>query len=263
MTTQDRDPPGAPSADKERPQWELYERLIARLLVEQVDTDLCVTPNARIRGRISDAVRQIDVVIDSRHDTDNSRRIIVDAKKRRRKVDVKDVEEFEGLMKDVGATYGCLVSPAGHTKAAERRAQEKIGISIVPLEHVEHIDPSRWPRCLAKGCSAGRVFWDGFPEISTLLRPVSNAEAGELLVRWVYYVGKCDRCGRFHVYCATCYDLFSCSDTKGEHQCRCSMPWYWLASIEQDEAGEASAELRWVTARGPIIVDRRPFSMRQ
>jgi hypothetical protein len=45
----------------------------------------------------------LDVLIDLRHDTDNSRRLIVDAKKRRRRIDVVQVEAFKGLMEDVGA----------------------------------------------------------------------------------------------------------------------------------------------------------------
>lgn len=48
----------------------LYERLVARLFAEQLSTDLCVTPNARIKGHISGRSRQIDVLIDARGDTD-------------------------------------------------------------------------------------------------------------------------------------------------------------------------------------------------
>jgi hypothetical protein len=54
-----------------RPDWEVYERMIARLIADQSETDLCVTPNAGVMGKISETVRQIDVLIDARHDTDN------------------------------------------------------------------------------------------------------------------------------------------------------------------------------------------------
>ena len=94
--------------------------MVAQLLVQQVHTDMCVTPNAQLTGRISRRKRQIDVLIDLRHDTDNSRRVIVDAKMRTRKIDVKDANSFRGLMEDVAATHGYLVCPNGHTKAAER-----------------------------------------------------------------------------------------------------------------------------------------------
>lgn len=105
------------------PEWQLYERLVAHLMADQASTELCVTPNAHIMGRISKRSRQIDVLLDLRHDPDNSRRIIVDAKRRTRKIGVTDVEAFRGLMEDVKATHGYLVCPAGHTSAAERRAQ--------------------------------------------------------------------------------------------------------------------------------------------
>jgi hypothetical protein len=85
--------------------WKLYERMIARLVANQSTTDLCVTPNAWMVGQISGIKRQIDVLIDARHDTDNSRRVIVDAKLRKRQIDVRDVETFRGLMADVNATH--------------------------------------------------------------------------------------------------------------------------------------------------------------
>jgi hypothetical protein len=50
--------------------WELYERMIAHLVADQAATDLCVTPNARIIGSISGRSRQIDVLIEMRHDAD-------------------------------------------------------------------------------------------------------------------------------------------------------------------------------------------------
>jgi hypothetical protein len=110
--------------------WEIYERMIARLMADQLATDLCVTPNARIVGKISGRSRQIDVLIDSRHDTDNTRRIIVDAKNRKRKIDVRDVEAFRGLMEDVSATHGYLVCPAGRTSA---RSKYKFNYPIMKI----------------------------------------------------------------------------------------------------------------------------------
>jgi hypothetical protein len=179
---------------------EVYERMIARLIADQITTDLCVTPNARIPGRISGRSRQIDVLIDARHDTDNSRRIIVDAKKRRRKIDVTDVEAFRGLMEDVGATHGYLICPVGHTKAAENRAQMVVSIRLVPLDHIENFDPSTWPRCKNPRCERGRIFWDGYPELHLVVQPVGNSEKrNQKIIYFEHYVGKYDRCGRFHV----------------------------------------------------------------
>ncbi|PKM44003.1 MAG: restriction endonuclease [Gammaproteobacteria bacterium HGW-Gammaproteobacteria-1] len=244
---------------KPSPSWELYERLIARMISDQLSTDYCVTPNARISGRISGRKRQVDVLIDARHNTDNTRRIIVDAKKRLRRIDVTHVEAFRGLMEDVGATHGYLVSPAGYTKAAERRAQDEVSIRILPLDRLDEFDPSTWPKCANATCHSGRVFWDGYPEIELTLQSFSGNEHRR--IPFVHYVGKCDRCGLFHVKCLSCGDLISLPEDKDDdygHRCRCNLPWFWLASIEEDENGCRSAELHAVLGIGSIMtVDRR------
>ncbi len=243
--------------------WELYERMIARMMAVQLSTEYCVTPNARISGVISKRKRQIDVLIDSRHDTDNSRRIIVDAKKRKRKLDVTDVEAFKGLMEDIEASHGYLVCPSGYTKAAERRAQEEVSIRIVPLDRLEDFDPSTWPECKNNRCKNGRIFWDGYPEMTMTLRPANSLDITQFKrVSFVHYVGKCDRCGRFHVKCLTCGDILSPledSDDDIGHQCTCKLPWFWLASIEQDENGHESAELHAISSFEILTVNRRSF----
>jgi hypothetical protein len=247
---------------QQQPSWEIYERMIARLIADQFTTDLCVTPNAHVVGKISGRSRQIDVLIDARHDTDNTRRIIVDAKNRKRKIDVRDVEAFRGLMEDVSATHGYLISPAGHTKAAEKRAQQAVSIRIVPLDRIENFDPSTWPECKNSRCGHGRIFWDGYPELSLTLHPLHDSgERMPVKKLFVHYVGKCDRCGRFHVKCVTCDDVLSVPEDDEQdfgHQCNCKLPWFWLASVEQDEDGNKSAVLHAVLGTGQIITaDRR------
>lgn len=247
---------------RSNPDWQIYERMVARLAADQLATDLCVTPNARIEGRISGISRQIDVLIEARHDTDNARRIIVDAKRRRRKIDVTDVEALQGLMNDVDATHGYLISPAGHTRAAETRAQQAVSIRIVPLDRLENFDPSTWPQCRTGRCSRGRIFWDGYPELSIGVHPPDRADEIQT-IRFVHYVGKCDRCGAFHVHCITCDDLLHIPEGGGDcgHQCRCKLPWFWLASVEEDDAGNKSAELHLVRRLAGNVtldtVDRR------
>jgi hypothetical protein len=246
------------------PNWRMYERLVARLVADQLSTDYCVTPNARVSGMISGRKRQIDVLIDTRHHADNSRRIIIDAKARSRKVDVTHVEAFRGLMEDVGATHGYLVCPLGHTEAAGRRAQDAVSIRLLPLDRLEDFDPSQWPDCLAAGCRGGKVFWDGYPALDMHLVPLSGKREEISLVSFIHYVGKCDRCGNFHVKCTTCREMFSppyYSDDDEGHQCKCRKPWFWLASTETAEDGRKSAELHLaMVARGRLqvsTVDRR------
>ena len=229
------------------------------MMADQLPTEYAVTPNARVKGKVSRRSRQIDVLIDLRHDSDNSRRLIVDAKKRRRRIDVQDVEAFRGLMEDVGATHGYIVCPRGHTKAAECRAQTAVSIRLVALDQLEGFDPASWPQCQAPRCKGGRVFWDGYPEIQTVMRS-ADASASRI-VSFVYFVGKCDRCGRFHVKCMTCREVLAPPERDADdcgHQCSCRPPWFWLASIEDDGEGAKSAELHVVFASGQVLTtDRR------
>lgn len=242
------------------PQWKKYELFVARLMREENETGLCVTPNAWITGAISKRKRQIDVVIDLRHDTDNSRRIIVDAKARKRKVDVTHVEAFKGLMEDVEAVHGYLVCPAGFSPAAKLRAEKSVTIRLISLDELEYFDPSTWEKCQRSGCRTGRVFWDGYPELSIGGINISNPSETITLLRSVHMVGKCDRCGRFHVNCLRCKELFSMND-ESEHKCQCNPPWFWLTSIESDECGRKSAELHCVSVitGQPTTFTRRPL----
>jgi hypothetical protein len=243
--------------------WKLYERLVARLIADQLSTEFCVTPNASILGAITGIKRQIDVLIEVRHDTDNSRRVIVDAKRRKRKIDVRDVETFRGMMEDVGATHGYLICPYGHTAAAAKRAQTAVSIRLLPLDRLEDFDPRNWPRCSRASCKNGRVFWDGYPEVSLRLRALDGTGAPTQRA-FVHSVGKCDRCGTFHVSCATCRQILCVpenDETDTGHQCACQPPWFWLASIEEDERGAQSAELHLVMGTGEVqTVNRRSLS---
>jgi rRNA maturation endonuclease Nob1 len=91
---------------------------------------------------------------------------------------------------------------------------------------------------------------------------LANIHTGmPLEISYVHYVGKCDRCGRFHVRCTTCGAILSLpedDDSDCGHQCGCKMPWFWLASVEEDEDRRKSAELHLVRAPGVVeTVDRR------
>jgi len=241
---------------KQQHSWELYERMIARLIADQTPANLCVTPNAQIIGRISKIPRQIDVLIESRHDTDNSVRIIVDAKKRNRKIDITHVESLLGVMADVGASHGYLVCPSGYTEAAEMRAQKNVKIRLVPLHHLDDFDPSTWPMCKQKGCS-GRIFWNYSPSFSKRLAHPEETSVESTQI--IFHVGKCDKCGYFHVHCKTCDDLFVVphdTDDHG-HTCSCRLPCFWLASIEEDDQGWRSAELHFCNTAGVVTFDRR------
>lgn len=227
-------------------EWKLYERLVAKVIHEQLSTDYCVTANAKVMGRLSLRKRQIDVLIDARHTTENKNRIIVDAKIKSRKVDVTHVEAFIGLMDDVEATHGYLVCPKGFTKSALKRAQSSVSLRLLPLDHLEYFDPSTWPTCHSTKCKAGHIFWDGYPSLELKLAPIGGGST--INKDFVHYTGKCDKCCQFHIHCLTCMKIFDIplrNSNIGE-RCDCQGPWFWLASTEIDSKGRKSAELHLV-----------------
>jgi hypothetical protein len=101
--------------------WKEYEREIEEHFRAEYPS-ASITTNARVDGKFSGVPRQIDLLIDDLA-CDMSIRIVVDAKWRNHKLDVKEVEEFLGLAKDVSAHKGVMIAPEGYTEAALLRAQ--------------------------------------------------------------------------------------------------------------------------------------------
>jgi rhodanese-related sulfurtransferase len=234
--------------------WRAYERLIALLSTDEYDNhQYTVIPNARIKGLISNRKRQLDVLIDFRYDSNLSRRIIIDAKDRKRPIDIKEVEAFEGLMKDVKAKRGILVCSNGHTKSALKRAQKNIGIKIVSSNDIEDLDLNSWDKCLSYNCEKGLVLWDVAPGIFIHDQVFVQA------------IGKCDECGEFQVWCWSCGNKKSLNYEE-EWRCSCEGPWFWLTAIEDefDKKGKflhKVALLLLITLGSDIIhtMDRRPL----
>lgn len=100
--------------------WKEYEQKIEAHVRSQYPS-AHITANAKLQGKFSKVERQIDLLIEQQV-CDLPFRIVIDAKYRGRKIDVKDVEEFLGLVRDVGAHKALMVSPEGYTDAAIQRA---------------------------------------------------------------------------------------------------------------------------------------------
>lgn len=231
--------------------WREYERLVSALTAEEYDKEFTVIPNARIKGFISQRKRQLDVLVEYRFNSDLNRRIIFDAKDRKRPIDIKEVEAFEGLMKDVGARRGFLICSNGYTKSALRRAQEHIVIKLLSPDQIDDISIGSWDMCINDSCGDGLIMWDLTPAI---------------IIDGTVYIqatGKCDSCGKFHIWCWSCGNRI-CIDYESELQCSCKGPWFWFTSIEPDcdETGEQyeSHYLILVLGNGNYhIMDRRPI----
>ena len=119
------------------------EMLVAKIQ-KHLAPDAEVTHNVRLLGRRSGAMRQIDVLMRQKIGQFEIN-IVIDSKDHAAPVDLKGVEEFSGLVGDVGAQKGVLVSPRGFTKSAKRRATDLLIALYSPVDTGDHkwkVDPS-------------------------------------------------------------------------------------------------------------------------
>jgi len=117
----DREPLGCIKATMpdERP-WRAFEREVHAEL-SRLHEGALIRHDARILGVRSGVARQIDVLVDETVGG-SLVRTAVDAKRRKRKIDVKEVEGFIGLLRDTCVNRGIMVSASGYTAAALARA---------------------------------------------------------------------------------------------------------------------------------------------
>ncbi len=230
----------------------MYERFVAKLMIDEADSKFTVHPNAKLKGGISKRSRQIDVLIETQCNDSTTRRTIVDAKKSNRPITVKKVEEFEGMMRDVGAHHGIIVCPNGYSKSALRRAQDAITIRLVGLDELERVDLNSWDPCSDSSCG-GLVLWDRTPALNL---------SGDVLI---FATGKCDQCRGFNVWCWTCNEK-SCLGNEDEYKCSCEGVWFWMTAKEFDsddleEKYGLSYYLYLIYGLGGIAeIDRKPIS---
>ncbi|MDD4911001.1 MAG: restriction endonuclease [Sideroxydans sp.] len=101
--------------------WLILEELVASIQ-KKLAPAASVEHNVHIKGRITQVDRQVDVLV-TQLIGQYKMTIVIDCKDTKRPVDTKGVEEFSGLVNDIGANKGVLVCPAGFTKAALRTAK--------------------------------------------------------------------------------------------------------------------------------------------
>jgi hypothetical protein len=149
---------GEPGLRRRPPLWKVYERQIYDGLRAKAAPDADVTfddgGRQRLQGRYSGTDRQIDVIVRGHFASlDGEQLMIVDCKCFARPINVIDVEAFGGLVDDVGADLGLLVTTNGYSDAAKRRAEHIRGmrIDVVKLD-----DLARWvPLRPTVGMTAG------------------------------------------------------------------------------------------------------------
>lgn len=120
------------SSTKEPADWEQYEDQIFAKLSEEYPHHK-IEKNVHVFGQFSKIDRQIDVVV---NDTIVGEPVtaIVDCKYFSSNIDIGVVDKFIGLVNDIQAEVGILITNHGYSEAAMNRARNDRGIRIVIAE---------------------------------------------------------------------------------------------------------------------------------
>jgi len=102
------------------PAWRKYEREIHTELTS-LYREASIRHDVKLPGSLSGTTRQIDILVEE--DLRGGRvATAIDAKHHSRPIDVKDVEAFVGLLRDVRLNRGIMISASGYSEAALARA---------------------------------------------------------------------------------------------------------------------------------------------
>jgi Restriction endonuclease len=124
--------------------WRRFENVVAEITRDLSPFGAEVLQDQRLIGLITGVPRQIDILVRTPSDAGDVT-LVVDCKDHKAPVDVKDMEAFLGLLEDVGANRGAIVSALGFSEAAIKRAVRR-GVDPLTYIDVESVD---WPSQVA------------------------------------------------------------------------------------------------------------------
>jgi hypothetical protein len=135
-------PPSPIGLSHKKLDWKTYEAYVLGCLRSLIP-DAKVTHDAKIRGLRSGRLRQIDILVERNLGTFKLA-IAVDCKAYGRKVTVKHVEQFLGMLDDLRISKGVLMTTNGYTKAAWERAQNESRDIELRILTVEQLSDFQW-----------------------------------------------------------------------------------------------------------------------
>ncbi|GAB3514231.1 restriction endonuclease [Emticicia fontis] len=191
--------------------WQEYQEAVA-VLYEQMAEFGVVYKNLTIPDKVTGQARQIDVWWEMQLEN-HTFKILIDAKKRSAKVDVKDVEEIMMLANAVNADKAIIVTNNDWTKPAELSAKfNRLDLKILTFdEATDLIVEDKWLMCQV--CKEDCVLLDddGFFEFNGL-------------INW-WLGGKCRSCQSIYIHCQGCGDRGIINTKAEEWQCSCPYVW--------------------------------------
>lgn len=120
------------------PKWKAFERAVYELQKTFSPEEATITLNDHIPGHDSHTERQVDISIRTRV-ANYEILIAIDCKDHSAPLDVNDVDAFGGLLRDIRANKGVLVSSSGFTKTALETARTH-GIDTLRYVDTESVD---------------------------------------------------------------------------------------------------------------------------
>lgn len=117
--------------------WKRFEKLVQKVQ-EELAPNAKVILDDRLKGNITGVSRQVDITVTQKLGQYNIL-IVIDCKDLAVPVDVKHLEEFIGLVQDIGANKGVIVSAKGFTRAAKTRGSQA-GLNLYRLVDTEKHD---------------------------------------------------------------------------------------------------------------------------
>jgi hypothetical protein len=180
-----------------------YEDGVAALLAAKFEGHGTIERNASLPGRSGGRARQIDVLIRLALPDMDEELMVVDCKRYGSKVDIKDVEAFIGLVEDVGAAMGLLVTTEGYTAGAVARAAFTRGIRVQVIR-VEDL-PGWEPPLVNCAFCAESVGPESMPGMAWIDQheELETEDEGSIDVT----LGYCEKCGALHLQCPQCESI--------------------------------------------------------
>jgi len=190
--------------------WQEYQEAVGRLY-EEMGTFGVVKKNITIPDKVTGQPRQVDVWWEMQIGN-HIFKVLIDAKKRNCKIDVKDVEEIVALAKAVNADKAIIVTNGEWTLPAKVYANfEGLDLQVLTIdEATDLIVEDKWKMCTVCNDDCVVMDSDGYFEI-------------EGLINW-WIGGTCRSCKSMYIHCQDCGQRGIISSGKN-WQCRCPLLW--------------------------------------
>lgn len=190
--------------------WQEYQEAVG-VLYEQMAEMGIVKKNITIPDRVTGQARQVDVWWELTIEN-HTFKILIDAKKRLDKLDVKDVEEIIALANAVKADKAIIVTNNQWTAPAQLFANhEGLDLRILTIdEATDLIVDTKWFMC--HDCNNDCVVLDS-----------DGAVEIDGLINW-WIGGKCRECETLHIVCQSCggHGMARMNDS---WECICQFEW--------------------------------------